>query len=725
MTPVRYFCSACGTGPGLLRRLLLGLSAAVALTSHADDSRELWRSVSRVRGIMEIEHRSWIREPNGSPPTFAETTDLCVVRFVMVQERLHHSENLIWHAVETELTGTKRRTESVERYGNNTAAGQFRSPARDPQEFRLSMTSDGKWEIVSPQFIQTPFDYVIVYTGKDAGTLTETHNSVQSARIVGNIPKKIGPLTGRYADAGKLAGKDTRGFTKTATVRLWPEFDDVEVEVAIDDYADWVPRGNLAGPQSPGNFLKVRAVLKPKPPATKVLAEAKLFRFELAEVTREPGVALNWPLNATDNHPDLQFVAQPDVQLGAENLTAQVPPLKNREERDEATVRLAAHDFGAAGELRVICALTDGREVGGYLSHDGRRLAPIPLPYRRDDTRIAEKWRREWKVSGSDAADDDAEPVGNGATGDGFSHYEEYRGFAVGGLHLRTNPARKDFFVHNAIGRKAIAGLAHFATITKLTTHFELRRNELPESRRMNYNRSAKSPRSTEEFQHAVVLDDKAEGEASETVSTGAVARPKTTQRVSVHPLLFTPGRKPHEAESAIAHELLHSIGVKEHGDADRDVVWIRREGGEHPGVWLEERPAGWSESQGRMVYSDNPGVRIRLINSAGLEVPPEGLALFEEPVILYLGEHQGKHSGVVDCVIRYDCAKAFRVPDRARDRFLKEIEPVGMGLCNSATGTEFNAPGLPLVRYGNAQRGNCQQHFCVRDDAPDPGGKP
>jgi hypothetical protein len=93
--------------------------------------------------------------------------------------------------------------------------------------------------------------------------------------------------------------------------------------------------------------------------------------------------------------------------------------------------------------------------------------------------------------------------------------------------------------------------------------------------------------------------------------------------------------------------------------------------------------------------------------------------------MFLYIGERGGKASGVVDCVMRYDNANVFTVPDRPRDRFLSGEEPVGMGLCEKAEGTDFNAPGQPLLRYGNAQRGNCRHQFCVRDDAPDPKGKP
>jgi hypothetical protein len=45
--------------------------------------------------------------------------------------------------------------------------------------------------------------------------------------------------------------------------------------------------------------------------------------------------------------------------------------------------------------------------------------------------------------------DNDSQLPGDGYAGDGLSNYEEYRGFLVVGKHLRTNIDRKDVFVHN------------------------------------------------------------------------------------------------------------------------------------------------------------------------------------------------------------------------------------------------------------------------------------
>lgn len=46
------------------------------------------------------------------------------------------------------------------------------------------------------------------------------------------------------------------------------------------------------------------------------------------------------------------------------------------------------------------------------------------------------------------SADTDTGPGSNTLTGDGISNFDEYRGFMVSGLHIRTDPRQKDLFVH-------------------------------------------------------------------------------------------------------------------------------------------------------------------------------------------------------------------------------------------------------------------------------------
>jgi hypothetical protein len=351
----------------------------------------------------------------------------------------------------------------------------------------------------------------------------------------------------------------------------------------------------------------------------------------------------------------------------------------------------------------------------------GAELASIPLPHRSTGSRIARAWAERQKLSGSDAEDLDAMPAGDGNAGDGFSNFEEYRGFVENRDHVRTKPARKDFFVQNAIGARALPGLMLFTDLTQLATHYELRTDEMPASRRMNVNRSADSPRTSQEHQHGVILQQIGGTVASMADIEGETWRPKATNLVVILSLLFDP-KMYDELRVTVAHELLHSIGVRHHGEIDENVEWSRGERVVN-GVkesWFQERPLRWSGDTFVYANESAPARRIRIFTPAGQEIRASDNPIrLATPAIFWIGRHGGQHSGVVDCVMRYDCAKVYLRPGRPLDRFLSPGEPIGLGLCTQSAGTDFNQAGSDKLRYADSVMGKCRLQFCVRDDAP------
>jgi len=557
---------------------------------------------------------------------------------------------------------------------------------------------------------------------------TNIWNSAASYRVASGGP---GVLT--FSCEGSWRA-DTRPSTPEIThrsrVTLIPIYDDLEVQVTIDGYEKWLPSGSVEDPSAAGSHFLASAVLVSR--TGKIPPPAKSFQFELLDVSREPGVCMNWPrLGAGGDHPpaedpapDLRFAAGSGTILTKEHLAAEVRPTRNPVGRDSAAVRVDSYDFGGTATLRVRCVLDDQREIFGQLQTPAGRLLSIPIPFRRGGSRVADFWKKLRKVDGADADDLDDDPVGDGNRGDGFSTFEEYRGFVVNRGHLRTKPGRKDLFVSNRIGDKALAGLEKLSSLTKLEVHHDLRRDEMPVSRRMNVNRSAGSPRTSGEYQHGVILKIVKGGVYSKAIiPVGLIGRPKVTDHVEILGSLFAPGNED-EVSAVIAHELLHSIGVLHHGDTDiRYVEWSRKartiSGVEE--AWYEERRIEPVKGGWRYVGSAYP---IRLLDGDGNEYRAQ-----DDPVYLvdpkkgYVGCFGGEHSGDVDCVMRYRCAAAFRPGLGPQFDRLKvpEAEPRGWKLCTSEVGTDFNGPNRRFIRYGNAKRGNCEKRFCVRDDAPAP----
>lgn len=402
-----------------------------------------------------------------------------------------------------------------------------------------------------------------------------------------------GPGVLAFTYEGPAAGRSQKfqvsgaGVIQRSKVILFPVYEDLEVEVTIADYAKWRPRGSIADPKKPGNTLVARATLKSKSGTAKAFPPIKEFRFELMDTSREPGVCLNWPLEAKDEDYDLRLATAStggELSDRDQKLAINTPPT-NSEGRPYAEATVESFDFGARAELRVVCELEDGSEIIGLMKDEGGEQDLVRLPKMSGPDWIAESWRREKDVMKL-AAGADAEKVdGQKDDGDGYTLYEEYRGWAVNGQHVEGDPKRKDFFVLNLIEGDGRGGIALFAQVSKLRVHSRLRdgREISQEKRLMNGNHRDAPHRVA---QHGVVLSHEGMGAGGYNVGIEGVdktkaGRPRTVKWVYVethHPNGAFAAKNSAEYnlserdaalayDRAVAHELLHSVGVDHHGE--------------------------------------------------------------------------------------------------------------------------------------------------------------
>jgi hypothetical protein len=251
----------------------------------------------------------------------------------------------------------------------------------------------------------------------------------------------------------------------------------------------------------------------------------------------------------------------------------------------------------------------------------------------------------------------------------------------------------------------------------------------MPASRIMNANRSANSPRSTQEFQHGLVLTYQIGGDYSFADSDAELCRPKNVKEVRVlWSVAFPNGKKKrttsddNELAATIAHELCHAIGCLHHGETDiGPVVWLRksREVDGKTEWWFEERKGEWNQTKKTYDPSNIPGDEIRIFSTPTTEILASNPGTLIFPYPAWVGIYGGQHSGSDKCIMRYDCADAYVLPARPRVRYLSPGEPTGMDLCDSNTGTGINAPSAKPPRYGDGVTANCVHRFAVRDDAP------
>jgi hypothetical protein len=467
--------------------------------------------------------------------------------------------------------------------------------------------------------------------------------------------------------------------TGSFELMLVPEAESLELIVEPQDYESWVPKADY-DPALAGNHLALRARLQRRgggDPGEK----ASQLRFELTQVSAEPGVALNHPPpNLARVDPDLRFEAErnPNLVIGNEGRRAETHPTPIGS-YTEAQAELSAFDWGAWAELRVRALMPDGRWILGRLRDDPR--PQILLPKRKPGSRIPDALRQNAGIG--DLPDDDdgeTDPQGDGFAGDGLTLYEEYRGFYENGEHIRAHPKQKDLFLVDEIGGRAKLGNARFARETGLRVHHELWRTELRDPRIINVNHM-EGPHRVD--QHGLVL---LVGEAG-----GRLAGRAFSTRGDPS----TPGDI---ERRVVAHELAHAVNVWHHGSTDaRWTTWTRERRGLR-NVVVE----GWDEIDVR----SEDGRRVR-IDQAELG--------------LYVASPHGEHSGSNECLMRYFVADAYRDDANASVRYWTDGagEPGGSLLCRDSQGTGVNAPGRqPRPRHLDASlcAGDCVHQVRVND---------
>ncbi|MBI5462977.1 MAG: hypothetical protein HY941_12400 [Gammaproteobacteria bacterium] len=749
----------------------------------ADDIAEQWRAVNRIEGTIMIEHRSWIHEGGFSPPTTADTRETAQVRFRMVID--HGSEtssSLTWRAEAAMITGLKRDEVEAVPYGRSTTEADFSDVAARLSDFTLTLKTDtGAWQIVSPGSVQKPYPVVTQYYDDDPRTDTAMTDTVPIALFDGTVAGKPGVTNGNHTDEGLIDKKPTRGYSKSARIQFWPEFDDAEVEVTIDGYATWRPLGSVEKPAEAGNHLLARATLVPKGGQTQDLPEVKRFRFALLDTSREPGVAMNWPLGANDTDYDLRLTAAPAFTGTVSDNGQQIDVEQTQGDeqgRPFALAQIDSYDFGGRSSLSVVCTLADGREIVGVMKSEGGEQDLVRLPKMKGPDWIAESWRNDKKVE-KPADDDDEKVEGQQYNGDGYTLYEEYRGFVVAGKRIEGDPEKKDFFVLNLIGADATPGIELFEELSQLRVHAKLRRSEMSQTTRLMNGNHRDAPHRVDQhgvwvktFTRAGLGDD---GADTPMTKRGVAGRPGITKGVGIlardnadsafnKPFNLPAQDVIFQYDRAIAHELLHSVGVEHHGNGDYSQIvgyvsprnFYNRVGRPYFSTALDKPPIPLLDEAGHDVATQyyEAYVALRKILDAGFRddyitegrhvldtrkgykldfKTPEQYAdiQIEMHIFLFLhlqgtvGVEHGAHSGHQDCVMRYSFAKFYEKKNSA-DKSLYMVTPgserIGMQICRAPLGTGINAADhQPQSRYGNAAagEGNCFAQICPNDAIP------
>ena len=180
---------------------------------------------------------------------------------------------------------------------------------------------------------------------------------------------------------------------------------------------------------------------------------ASIIKFFLTS-SLEPGYCLNATRETGEWNDtigaDLKFPDQPGFEItGLDRNIATTTYLTT-----EATVHVVCLDYGAYGGIEAMAYIAGKNETARLEGTLDVYMAKIPVD--NDNNHIADSWA--FNYLGSPTRDDDPEPPAR-IQGDGFSLYEEYRGFIVKGNWRELNPLRKDVFIVNLLDELYHPGL--------------------------------------------------------------------------------------------------------------------------------------------------------------------------------------------------------------------------------------------------------------------------
>jgi hypothetical protein len=551
--------------------------------------------------------------------------------------------------------------------------------------------------------------------------------------------------------------------------------EELKLEIAEPaNYGSWRPE--TSADREKGPPLEVTATLVSSK-GGKPNAKVERFEWELQATSKEPGVALNFPLEAKDKKFDLELDASgANFVLSKEN--------QKMERVVDAglsdTVMVVPYDWGGWSTLQVTAVLVDGRRVSGKLK--GKTEQGLRVPKRDVDSHIADGWKNQTGASGADNADDE-EVAGQKDNGDGFTLYEEYRGWVENGKHLDGDPKAKDFFVLNLIGADAEPGIDLFAAVSGLAVHSKLLPEEMSETARLMNGNHKQGAHHVDQhgvwvktFASRSALGD--DGAATVMNEKGVAGRPGLVKGVGIlardntesafnKPFNLPASDAVFAFDRAIGHELLHSVGVEHHGTGDYSMIVgyastrnplnklgrpyygtspdkpvdLRTEAGEDVALkdaseYEKFRQFTDMMMQERMLKEGADYIKRNGVGYGGIHTAQQFADIHIELLIVFcfmridgvVGAEHGQHSGAEDCLMRYHFAKysESKKPASIGGKMYYLIEPgaehIGMEICHDGKGTGVNAADhSPQARYGDAagEAGDCFGQICPNDAVP------
>lgn len=469
---------------------------------------------------------------------------------------------------------------------------------------------------------------------------------------------------------------------------------EADLIVTPQAYDTWLPLPGKSEKEAGGRLLvSLQLVGKDGKPSK---LKAKYFELELKGTSKEPGIALNAPLQAAATPAfDLAFEPLEGARLEEKGQKMEVFP----SDGTSASVAILSYDGGAYTTLVATAVLPGGRRIRGMLLKKGGEKE-ILVPRRSGGSLIADAWKKLY--GNPEDSDDKEKSPGNENDGDGLTAYEEYRGVMTTGQFKRLNPNKKELGVQLAKEQETAfkGGLDLFAKASGIDVIL-LYKDELSPDRILNKN-SASAKASV---QHALLLE-------ATTLPEGVMGRndpkerlkktPKQSEKVVIDLAQFQTHQKELEASCTaagisvpytleqnkavtIAHELAHGVYLDHHGKPSQEINRTASAGSAVPF---------------RIYATDGSEVKERPFNIEGR-----------------VGTDGNEASGDLSCIMAYNSVYQWayhKAADGSLVYYAVPPLPTGTRFCQSDEPTGINTSGH---FFGKATTGNCLSRLKVRDE--------
>ena len=305
-----------------------------------------------------------------------------------------------------------------------------------------------------------------------------------------------------------------------------------------------------------------------------------------------------------DALPDIYFVETDNPGWEAEketlsenlNYTMTQSIIRDKVDADMYTVQVRIMDGAASARLRAYV------NVGGFW-YEARAEGPtaddthtaLMLPLDKDGDGIRDGWERQWGVD--DPADDADSLLGNPHPGDGVTVFEEYRGIYAEGRHHRMSPVYKDIFIHDYSGYfnpdlRSVARKFRNQELSLWILESDEFKNDMINFQDSHYKNGDQYILVTMSLTQCPGLDLGWAGGLA--AHLGPPLREANTLVIKYAPGSLAQALGMTESRTlagTLAHEIGHNINVSHHGENDRIRVidgqdtWIACKGGQHSGV--------------------------------------------------------------------------------------------------------------------------------------------